>query len=190
MKVAKLLVYCAIFWLSAMAQAQPGAAKAVSSSVLPAELRSHLPTGQLGGRARLSVWGFQVYDASLWVAPGFKANAFEDHAFALELSYLRSFTAAQIASRSVAEIGRQRPIQAERAALLERQLLEVFPDVQAGDRITGIYQPGSGARFLVNGAFRKSLSDVEFSRLFFGIWLSEATSEPAMRRDLLSLVNP
>jgi Chalcone isomerase-like len=190
MSVAKALLVWAVFCMAAVAQAQPGAARAALSSALPAELRSELPTGQLAGRARLSVWGFQVYDAALWVSPGFKANAFADHAFALELAYLRGFTAAQIASRSVAEIGRQRPIQSERAAVWERQLLEVFPDVQAGDRITGIHQPGSGARFLVNGAFRKSLSDVEFSRLFFGIWLSEATSEPAMRRDLLSLVNP
>ncbi len=190
MKAANLLVRCALFWGSAVVQAQPSVGKAALSSAMPAELHSHLPAGQLAGRARLSVWGFQVYDAALWIAPGFKANAFEEHAFALELAYLRNFTAAQIASRSLAEIGRQRPVQAERAAAWERQLLEVFPDVQTGDRITGIYQPGSGARFLVNGAFRKSLSDVEFSRLFFGIWLSEATSEPAMRRDLLSRVNP
>jgi hypothetical protein len=29
------------------------------------------------------------------------------------------------------------------------------------------------------------VADPEFSRLFFGIWLSQATSEPEMRRALL-----
>ena len=35
------------------------------------ELGSLLPPHRLLGKTRLRVWGFQVYDARLWVTPGF-----------------------------------------------------------------------------------------------------------------------
>lgn len=80
--------------------------------------------------------------------------------------------------------------QADKAAAWERQLRDAIPDVKPGDRITGVHRPGQGASFLVNGKPYKAILDAEFARLFFGIWLADATSEPAMRRELLSLVKP
>lgn len=190
MKHARVwLCFAAICWSMGLS-AQTESTKPTLTQTAPAELASHLPVARLGGRARLSVWGFQVYDATLWTAPGFRANAFENHAFALELAYLRKFKSEEIAKRSLTEMERQRPIPADKAANWERQLLEAIPDVRPGDRITGIYQPGQGARFLVNGAGQRLVPDAEFSRLFFGIWLADTTSEPSMRRELLSQVAP
>jgi hypothetical protein len=40
--------------------------------------------------------------------------------------------------------------------------------------------------FLLNGQPAGEIRDPEFARLFFGIWLSPRTSEPAMRRALLA----
>jgi hypothetical protein len=34
-------------------------------------------------KAKMTVWGFEVYNATLWVAPGFVETAYEQHAFAL-----------------------------------------------------------------------------------------------------------
>jgi hypothetical protein len=62
-----------------------------------------------------------------------------------------------------------------------------FPDVAAGDRLTGIHRPGQGARFLANGRPTLDVNDPEFARLFFGIWLSDKTSEPQLRQALLGL---
>jgi Chalcone isomerase-like len=47
-----------------------------------------------------------------------------------------------------------------------------------------------GARFWVNGVARAPINDPEFSRLFFGIWLSSATSEPKLRAALLANAPP
>jgi hypothetical protein len=63
----------------------------------------------------------------------------------------------------------------------------LFPDVQAGDRITGVHRPGEGVRFHVNGRLAGELRDASFGRLFFGIWLSPRTSEPQLRNALLGL---
>jgi Chalcone isomerase-like len=157
---------------------------------VPGELRALLPAGQLAGRAKLSVWGFQIYNASLWVTPGFKSAAFAEHAFALDLAYLRDFSGEDIAKRSMAEMRRQGPVPDEKAAAWERQMREAFPSVRDGDRITGINRPGLGATFLVNGKAARDIRDPEFARVFFGIWLSHASSEPRMRQELLSQVLP
>ena len=38
----------------------------------------------------------------------------------------------------------------------------------------------------MNGKAKGEIADAEFDRLFFGIWLSDATSEPALRQALLA----
>ena len=39
-----------------------------------AELKDVLPQNRLIGKSRLTVWGFEVYDARLWAPAGFKAD--------------------------------------------------------------------------------------------------------------------
>lgn len=162
----------------------PSAVRATPEATVSAALQNK----QLQGNARLRVWGFEVYDASLWASPGFDAQRFEQHRFALELSYLRSFKGRDIAERSIDEMRGLAPIGPEQATRWLAAMSELFPDVQRGDRITGVHVPGSGARFYLNGRLRGELADEAFSRLFFGIWLSPKTSQPAMRATLLQSV--
>jgi hypothetical protein len=61
-----------------------------------------------------------------------------------------------------------------------------IPDVAEGDRVTGIQVPGVAARYFVNGKLTGEIRDAEFTRLFFGIWLSKRTSEPRLREALLA----
>ena len=148
-----------------------------------------MPGLRAAGSARLTVWGFSAYDARLWVAPGFQSARFAEHALALELHYLRDFSAKDIARRSLEEMRRQASIPEAQATQWEAALRQAFPDVKAGDRITGIYRPegpDAGARFLTNGQATGELRDAAFARLFFGIWLSPKTSEPALRQALLA----
>jgi hypothetical protein len=140
---------------------------------------------QLQGNARLRVWGFEVYDATLWAGNGFDAQRYEQHRFALELNYLRSFKGRDIAERSIDEMRGIAAITPEQATRWLAAMSTLFPDVQRGDRITGVHVPGSGARFYLNGRLRGELADENFSRLFFGIWLSPKTSQPAMRATLI-----
>ena len=67
---------------------------------------------------------------------------------------------------------------------------QLFVDVHKGDRITGVQVPGVATRIFVNGRLRGEVRDAEFTRLFFGIWLSPATSEPKLRDALLGLTRP
>lgn len=66
----------------------------------------------------------------------------------------------------------------------------VFPDVKAGERLTGVNLPGVGAQFRAKGRVLGEIRDPEFAKLFFGIWLSPQSSEPRMRQSLLAQVPP
>jgi hypothetical protein len=138
--------------------------------------------------ARLRVWGFEVYDASLWASKDFDGIRYAQQDFALELHYLRDFKGSDIAERSIGEMGELDTIAPEQAERWLTAMRQLFPDVQRGDRITGHNVPGRGAAFYLNGRALGALADDRFARLFFGIWLSPRTSQPAMRETLLQQV--
>lgn len=157
---------------------------------VPAELTSELPGARLQGSARMRFLGLHIYDARLWVGAQPVATEWANLPFALELQYARSLKGEQIAERSLKEMQRQGEIAELTAERWLGNMKQLFPDVDAGDRITGLNVPGSGARFFVNGSFRGEPREADFARLFFGIWLSPRTSEPALRDALLGRRKP
>jgi hypothetical protein len=161
------------------------AADVADAPAPPAEVQSGLPAARLLGGGRLRFLGLSIYDARLWVSGGFTASAYAQSPFALELIYLRALSGKLIAERSLKEMRRQGSFSAQQEQAWLQAMLQAFPDVNTGDRITGLHTPGTGARFWFNGQPRASVNDAEFSRVFFGIWLSDATSEPQMRSQLL-----
>jgi Chalcone isomerase-like len=169
----------------AVAANEPPAVAAPAVETRP-EVKDALPQARLVGQGRLTVWGFQVYDARLWAPPGFGPNSYLRAPLALELSYLRAFSADEVAERSIKEIRRSVPVTDAQASRWIADMLRVLPDVQKGDRVLGVHQPGVGASFWVNGKSSGQVQDAEFARLFFGIWLSPNTSEPKLREALLA----
>jgi hypothetical protein len=163
-------------------------ARAWAQTAVPSEVAGELPGALWAGSARLRFFGLDVYDARLWVAPGFAAANYARHALALELTYLRSLTGSTIAERSLQEMARAQEITPAQAKRWLGAMQTAFPDVKSGDRLTGLHSPDLGARFWLNGQTRAAVPDPEFSRLFFGIWLSDATSEPRLRRNLLARI--
>jgi hypothetical protein len=156
----------------------------------PPEVRTALTGALWAGSARLRFFGLDVYDARLWVTPDFRAGSYALHGLMLELAYLRRLSGQSIAERSLQEMRRASPLAPTQAQDWLAAMQAAFPDVKAGDRLTGLHSPGVGARFWFNGQPRAVIRDPEFSRLFFGIWLAESTSEPQLRRALLARAAP
>jgi Chalcone isomerase-like len=156
---------------------------------LPTELANSLPTVELVGKGKLTFFGLEVYESRLWTDSSFKALAFENHSFALELHYMRNFTAVDIAKRSLEEMQRIEPVPEQKAALWVKTLSEAFPNVKKGDRIVGVHKPGFGVTFWHNGKRSGEIRDGDFSRQFFAIWLSPKTSEPKLRQALIGKAN-
>lgn len=170
--------------MAALAFSPPAVAQ---PAPLPAEAQQIAGDLSLRGQMRFRVWGFEVYDAALWTAPGSDPAALDGQVLALELRYLRDFQGRDLAERSIKEMRRVGALSAELERRWLDDMLRLFPDVRAGERLLGLQRPGAGASFWLNGRFRGEVRDPEFARRFFGIWLSPQTSEPALRRALLGL---
>jgi hypothetical protein len=163
--------------LCSLARAQPSLAEAQTSPELAGLT--------LRGQARFRYFGLVIYDIRLWAPGPLAAERWADTRLTLELEYLRSLGGKEIASRSLKEMRRQTAIPDAQAAAWLAEMEAAFPDVKAGDRISGLHEPGVAASFFVNGQPRRRIADAAFARLFFGIWLSPQTSEPALRQQLL-----
>lgn len=151
----------------------------------PAEIAATLPGARLIGRGRLRWLGLQIYDALLWAASTPPPSEAHNALLALELRYARALRGALIAERSIEEMRRVGPFsQADEQRWLEA-MRRLFPDVDDGDRITGLHRPGESAVFFVNGRAAGEMREARFAELFFGIWLSPRTSQPALRAALL-----
>ena len=176
------------------------AAAAVGALVLPArpawavaapqEVAAALPGARLQGSGKMRVLGLHVYDARLWAAAPLAAGAgavapWADAPVALEVLYARRLVGAQIAERSLVEMRRQGEIAEADAQRWLAAMTRLFPDVGAGDRLTGVNLPGRGARFYANGTARGEVAEPAFAQRFFGIWLAPQTSAPALREALL-----
>jgi hypothetical protein len=151
----------------------------------PSEVLAALPEAHYRGSGKLTFLRLHVYDARLWVQNNFNPENFEQQALALELEYARSIKGELIAERSLVEMRKHADLSPEKADLWLSDMKNIFPDVAAGDRITGIQFPGESTRFYVNGKLRGEVRDAEFTRAFFSIWFSPRTSEPKLRLALL-----
>jgi len=143
----------------------------------------HVPDALLVGKARMNVMMWDVYDASLFAPDGqFSWN----QPFALKLVYLRDLAGMKIADRSIEEIRRQGFTDEATLVRWHAQLAEIIPDVQDGTSLTGIYTPGQETIFFNQEREIGRISDPDFGPKFFGIWLSDKTSAPDIRKKLLS----
>jgi hypothetical protein len=141
-----------------------------------------VPQAKLVGQARMTYLFWDVYDARLYAADGqWQASA----PFALELSYLRDLEGKAIAKRSVEEIRKQGFTDEATLARWYQQLSRILPNVKNGTRLTGVVDQQQITRFYLDGLPLAEVNDPLFSTWFFNIWLSEATSEPKLRAQLL-----
>ena len=168
-------LFALVFSSSLMASATPAA-----------YVEAAIEQVRLAGEGKLRVLGFEIYTARLWVGAGFKPEQFSAHGFALEINYLRNFDNVDIAKRSVKEMRRVATVSDAQAAAWLETMVDVFPDVKKGDRLTGIHLSDGSARFVMNGRVLKDIPDRDFSQAFFAIWLSEKSSEPRLRQQLFS----
>ena len=178
-------------WCSTRWHAEAVLVLALSSLLTGTAAWAHpqLPGSRLQGEATLRYFGLRIYHARLWTLPDFRSGQSVEQPMVLELEYLRDLKGQAIAERSLQEMQRAGPIPEAQAHRWLGEMQRIFPDVKAGDRISGQHLPGQGARFWHNGQPVGQVDDPAFARLFFGIWLAPTTSEPGMRVALLGLAS-
>lgn len=136
------------------------------------------------GQGRLRWFGLEVYEARLWAGEGVDSARTDRGPLALELRYARALRGRDIAERSLQEMRRGGPIDDSLAGAWLALMQRAFPDVRAGERLTGLLRDGRLA-FSHDGRPTADTDDLAFAQRFLGIWLAEWTSQPALRRALL-----
>ncbi len=168
-------------------------AGSASAHALPAcAQRLDAPVRRVGA-GTLRWFGLRIYRATLWSGrDGLRPQALGTQSLALRLRYARAIGAQQLA-RSSAELMRG-AAPAARVAHWQQRLLQVFPDVHAGDTLCGVYLAhgpnGPTTLFMRGGTLLGSLRGADFARAFFGIWLGPDSGHPRLRRQLLAGVEP
>ena len=134
---------------------------------------------QLQGQGRMTFWGFDIYDARLYVGDQRGLTG-----FALDLNYLRSLKGSDITKRTIDEMQRLGVGEADRSTW-GKKLDGIFPDVVSGSSLTAIHVPGRGTVFLYNGKPAGEIAGDDFAKAFFSIWLDPKTAAPKLRTALI-----
>lgn len=168
-------IICLILLLSV---ALPNSVYAKANFSLPNAVSTQAQLSPMG-QGELRRFGLRVFHAKLWQSPQTKT------VYALQLQYALNIKADKIVDASIKEM-RQQGVSEQQLKKWQQQLVQVIPDVKKGDMITGV-KLNSKTEFYHNNRLVGQVNNPKFADDFFAIWLSPATSEPKLRRQLLKL---
>lgn len=174
------------FVLPAIAQDNPVKSPWPAELKIAKSLQNYLTTPRVLGKGTYSVWGLDIYHATLWGSEKIMhPDQWHTQRLALELRYARDFDGKDIAKRSVDEMHMQSPLAQDKAQAWLKTLESLFPNVRKDQTLTGIYLPGANSQFLSNENPIGSINDPDLAQRFFAIWLSPKTSAQKLRKALL-----
>ena len=145
-------------------------------------ISSYITNGQKVGEGRFSVLFWEVYDVKLF---GPNGEWVTNKPFALSIQYLRHIEGKDLAARSVEEMRKQGLKDEKILTGWYNTLKNIFPDVENGSVLTAVFVPGQHTKFFSNDQEIGIVEGDEFLNWFSGIWLSEKTSEPELRQQLI-----
>ncbi len=141
-----------------------------------------VPDAAVVGRGVLSYAFWAIYEATLYAPYGRWDPA---QPYALSITYFREIKGRDIADTSAQEIRRQGFRDEVTLAAWHTQMMAIFPDVKEGTLLSAVFTPGEHTTFYSGQDIIGTIKGNDFGRYFFGIWLSEQTSDPQLRRALL-----
>jgi len=137
------------------------------------------------GKASFSFMLWDIYNSKLATSTGKYPLTDEKGTLVYTINYQRDISSQDLVERTVEQwehlkVGKNtyKPYVAP--------LSEMWPDIKKGDSLA-LVSNESGSGFYHNDTFVGSIQNTEFSSLFLSIWLSQKTSEPDLREQLLGV---
>jgi len=134
------------------------------------------------GEARLRVLFWSIYDSRLYTPSGDYDTG--ERPLRLEIEYLRDIRAEALVDRTEKEWRKMGLRHPDQNAWLER-LETLWPDIEDGDVLTLDVNRDEEASFAHNGRPLGTIGAEGFARQFLAIWLSEDSSRPQLRAELV-----
>lgn len=149
----------------------------------PEQSSSNLTMHQVGSASMSMMW-FDIYSAKLYSNDGkYQPNQLP---LKLEIEYHRNIEAEDLIDATVDQ-WQHLGIPEQQINEYREQLAKAWPDVKEGDRLTFMVNNATQAEFLFNDKPYFQVSNVQFSADFLAIWLSENTSRPKLRQQLIGM---
>jgi len=134
------------------------------------------------GEGQMSVMFWDLYKAELFgQTPSYQADT---SPIALKITYLRDIDKEDLIEATLDQwvhIGYENEAIPDWATQLE----QIWPDIQEGSQLTIRVHRDGASDFYDATSKIGSMADSEFGKAFLAIWLSEKTSEPKLRTQLI-----
>ncbi|TEW55265.1 hypothetical protein E2R68_05785 [Psychromonas sp. RZ22] len=137
------------------------------------------------GSTTYSIFIWDLYNSKLLTTSGAYPMQSEDAKLLYEIEYLKDVSSKDLVNHTVKQWQHLDINRSEYEHYLPR-LASIWPNIKAGDRLTLVMNKSSSA-FYYNSDMVGVIDKPEFGPLFLDIWLSENTSEPKLREELLGI---
>lgn len=142
---------------------------------------------ELVGEARFSFLFWDIYQSQLQTSSGQYPVDTEKESIFYEIQYLIDITQENLLESTV-EQWQHVGISDNVYHKYITELSAIWPDISEGDTLA-LFVQADHSRFYFNGEYIGKIVEPAFAFDFLAIWLSEKTSEPELRRELLGEVN-
>lgn len=138
---------------------------------------------ELVGKGKLSVLFWDIYNAELFTESGQYQEA--QTPIALKLTYLRDIEKKDLISETIKQWGKVGFNDKTKIETWSSKLEQLWTDVSENDAITLYIDKENCSYFFFNDQELGKIDDPEFSQAFLAIWLSEKTTAPKVRKQLI-----
>lgn len=141
------------------------------------------------GEGEFRWFGLSIYKAALWADENVSRDRLFGSTLMLTLEYDRKISKQRIVNTTVGEWRRISDEQLDRQTTRWASLLlEILPDVSAGDKLSSLVIPGAETRFYLDGVEIGRIDEPDFGPAFLAIWLDRKTRANRLRNKLLTRV--
>ncbi len=134
------------------------------------------------GEGDLRVFFFHIYRARLYSENGIYING--KTPIYLELDYKRNVKKKDLLKHTKSEL-EDLSISHDDVNSLMSSLNEIYIDIKANDKFGVLIKNNRFCSFYHNGSLRGEISNINLCDEFLSIWLSEETSKPRLRKNLI-----
>jgi hypothetical protein len=142
---------------------------------------------KLVGQGQFSYLFWDLYQAQLYTADGSWSNYQQSSPVVLKLTYQRDISKADFIEATVDQWEHLQGKVSGQHQDWANQLDKLWTDVKKGDQLSCVLLPDSTVQFYFNDKLLGDVTDPAFGPAFLDIWLSDKTSAPKLRRQLLQL---